>query len=77
MATAVPLPIPTGWLPTPEAAEYMGVSTRYLRKLQQERHELHPRQFAGRLLWEVTELDAYMASHPRVGQRRKQRLEAA
>lgn len=77
MATALPLPIPQGWLLTPAAADYMGVSVRYLNKLHQEKGQLHPRNFAGRLLWEIAELDAYVAAHPRVGSKRREQQAAA
>ena len=68
-----PIPIPHGWLKTGDAAKHLGVSIRYLRRIHQEWHRLHPRNFGGvMLLWEVEELDAYKATHPRLGQRRRQ-----
>lgn len=72
MATASAVPLPKGHLLTPDAAEYLGVSVKYLLRLQQEKHQLHPRKFAGRLLWSIEALDAYRAAHPRIGQRRRQ-----
>src|SRR5262249_14529178 len=48
-------------LQTPEATKYVGLSKGTLRSLERK-GVLHPNRVTGKLLWLVSELDAFLAS---------------
>lgn len=57
------------WILGSEAAEILGVSPNYVRRLV-NLHRLKPRKIGTALLYRLSEVEDYKASHPRLGKRR-------
>jgi hypothetical protein len=58
-----------GWILGSEAAEILGVSPNYIRRLV-NLDRLNPRRIGTTLVYSLSEVEDYRASHPRLGQRR-------
>jgi helix-turn-helix protein len=58
-----------GWILGSEAAEILGVSPNYIRRLV-NLDRLNPRRIGTTLVYSLSEVEDYKASHPRLAQRR-------